>query len=203
MSVTRRQDRYRNFAALRAAERPGVDFRIRERRTPSRVAIIAPHGGNIEFGTSELAIAIAGDDYSFYCFEGLKPADNRSLHITSTAFDEPSGVEIVAASDYVIAIHGWGNMERRVYMGGLDEHLKERIASMIEAAGIKTESSGHMHLQAMNPNNICNRGKRHKGAQLEISSTLRRELTGASARTTTCSAFVSAVRGAIANVAGI
>jgi phage replication-related protein YjqB (UPF0714/DUF867 family) len=53
------------------------------------VAVIAPHGGGIEPGTSELATAIAGDDFSLYLFEGLKSAGNGELHITSTNFDEP------------------------------------------------------------------------------------------------------------------
>ena len=201
--MARRLDSYRNFAELRRAERPDVDFRIRVRRLSAAVAIIAPHGGKIEFGTSELAAAIAGHDYSLYCFEGLKPTGNKALHITSTAFDEPTGVELIAASDYVVAIHGWGDRERRVYMGGLDEPLKKRIAGRLDATGIKTESSGRMHLQAMSKNNICNRGKRRMGAQLEVSATLRQELTGASARTAELTAFVSAVRQGIFDVAGI
>ena len=37
----------------------------------ANIVIIAPHGGGIEPGTSELAIAIAGEELSFAVFEGL------------------------------------------------------------------------------------------------------------------------------------
>src|ERR1019366_7404121 len=74
---------YPNFAALKQAEREGEDFDIvcRPRRSP--VAVIAPHGGEIEPGTSEIAAAIAGDEFNLYCFEGCKPSGNIGLHITS------------------------------------------------------------------------------------------------------------------------
>ncbi|WP_261338761.1 poly-gamma-glutamate hydrolase family protein [Rhizobium leguminosarum] len=51
----------------------GVDFRIGVTRIP--VAIVAPHRGHIEPHTSEIAAAIAGEDFSLYLFEGLNPAD--------------------------------------------------------------------------------------------------------------------------------
>jgi phage replication-related protein YjqB (UPF0714/DUF867 family) len=54
------------------------------------VAIIAPHGGKIEPGTSEIAAAIAGDDYSLYRFQGLRDRPREELHITSAKFDEPT-----------------------------------------------------------------------------------------------------------------
>lgn len=54
-------DRYSNFEALRAEQTEGRDFRIRVGLPEeAMVASIAPHGGAIEPGTSELATAIAG-----------------------------------------------------------------------------------------------------------------------------------------------
>ena len=38
------------------------DFRVRVRRSKSDTVIIAPHGGGIEPGTSEIAEAIAASD---------------------------------------------------------------------------------------------------------------------------------------------
>ena len=62
---------------ITAIERPG-----------SRVLIIAPHGGRIEVGTSELAALIAADEHNLFSFEGLKPrGHNRELHITSRCFE--------------------------------------------------------------------------------------------------------------------
>jgi phage replication-related protein YjqB (UPF0714/DUF867 family) len=201
MTVARRKDNYGRFADLQRAERQDVDYRIRFRRGTVSVAIIAPHGGKIEAGTSELAEAIAGDNYSFYCFEGLKTHDNHRLHLTSTHFDEPTGVALVAASDYVVAIHGWGSKQPLIYMGGLDDILKTRIDGALVSAGFRSESSGRVHLQGMSPKNLCNRGRRGKGAQLEISAMLRADLTRSGKRQLLVT-FVSAVRHAISDVAG-
>jgi phage replication-related protein YjqB (UPF0714/DUF867 family) len=67
---------------------------------------VAPHGGGIEPGTSELADAIAGSDLSFYTFEGLKSSGNTDLHITSTRFDEPMCLTLLASSSVVVTLHG-------------------------------------------------------------------------------------------------
>jgi phage replication-related protein YjqB (UPF0714/DUF867 family) len=80
-------DKYANFQQLSAAERRGIDYRICAVCRDSRVAIIAPHGGKIERGTSDFARAIAGEDYNLYCFEGLRRRPLRDLHITSAHFD--------------------------------------------------------------------------------------------------------------------
>ena len=202
MTMARIRDHYSSFSELQRAEQAGRDYRIVEKARPSSVVIIAPHGGGIEFGTSKIAAAIAGDTYSLYCFEGLKPSGNMKLHITSSRFDEPRSIALVATADYVVAIHGWSDTERRVYMGGLDVTLKKRIAESLKTVGVRTQSKGVMHLQAMSPNNICNRGRLHMGAQLEISVTLRNKLTGAAADPACFATFVDAVRSAIANVAG-
>ncbi|WP_235316605.1 poly-gamma-glutamate hydrolase family protein, partial [Klebsiella quasipneumoniae] len=52
-------------------------------------AIMAPHGGKIESGTTEISVAIAREDLSLYIFNANKTNNNRALHITSARFDEP------------------------------------------------------------------------------------------------------------------
>ncbi len=52
-------DTYPNFAALARKERSGIDYQVRVRRARPAFAIMAPHGGGIEPGTSEIADAIA------------------------------------------------------------------------------------------------------------------------------------------------
>jgi phage replication-related protein YjqB (UPF0714/DUF867 family) len=89
-------DRYRNFADLIEKEVPDRDFRVRVRPSKSDTVIIAPHGGGIEPGTSEIAEAIAATDYSFYAFERRKHHGNGSLHITSSHFDEPQCIALVS-----------------------------------------------------------------------------------------------------------
>jgi phage replication-related protein YjqB (UPF0714/DUF867 family) len=82
-------DTYPNFATLEQHERSGIDYSVLVRRAEPAFAIVAPHGGGIEPGTSEIADAIAVQRWSVYSFEGLKQSGNRVLHITSTCFDEP------------------------------------------------------------------------------------------------------------------
>ena len=54
----------------------------------SDIVIIAPHGGGIEPGTSELAKQIAGKEYSLLLFEGVLNKSNKDiLHVTSTNID--------------------------------------------------------------------------------------------------------------------
>ena len=92
------KDKYDSFSQLAKSETKGQDYRVCLVDRDSTTAVIAPHGGGIELGTSEVAEAIAADDFSFYAFEGIKSAGNRDLHITSTQFDEPACVALVGAS---------------------------------------------------------------------------------------------------------
>ena len=85
-------DKYKNFEELAANEQEGSDFQVRFRTRRGPMAVIAPHGGGIEPGTSELADAIANADLSFYAFEGIKKAANRVLHITSGRFDDKNNI---------------------------------------------------------------------------------------------------------------
>src|SRR5262245_27313861 len=99
-------DKYPNFRTLARHERAGVDFRIVVRAAEPRFAVVAPDGGGIEPGTSEIADAGAGRELSFYAFEGLKPRGNADLHITSTRFDEPLCLSLIGQSGVVVTIHG-------------------------------------------------------------------------------------------------
>ena len=121
-------DKYSNFEALRAEQTEGRDFRVRvASRELAMVALIAPHGGAIEPGTSELAIAIAGEELSYAVFEGIKTIQNRDLHITSTNFDEPRCTELVAGVHTAVAIHGESSQESTVFAGGAELPYKQRI----------------------------------------------------------------------------
>jgi phage replication-related protein YjqB (UPF0714/DUF867 family) len=189
-------DRYANFAALAAAECRGVTYQIRSVERASLVLIVAPHGGAIETGTSRIAEAIAGDDYSFYGFEGLVPdRAHRDLHITAVHFDEPLGCRLIAAADMVIAVHGrWDrNDPETVWLGGLDDPLRDAIGAALCVAGFAALTSGH-RFPGRQPENLCNRGRRRAGVQLEIPTTVRDGLVSDAA---TFVAFSSAVRGAL------
>jgi phage replication-related protein YjqB (UPF0714/DUF867 family) len=169
-------DLYRNFAELKRREREGIDFRICVTQRPPAVAVIAPHGGKIEPATSEIAAAIAGSRYGSYCFEGLRARPHSHLHITSTNFDEPQCLALLAACDLVLAVHGLGGRSKAIDVGGRDHPLRDRIDANLRAAGFDSTVVTSGTHAAASPRNICNRGRRHAGVQLEITKALRDEL---------------------------
>lgn len=191
---------YPNFATLSKQEKP-KNFRIRTSvRKDSRVAVIAPHGGAIEPGTSEIAIAIASNDCSFAAFEGRKAKNNRLLHITSTNFDEPLCIQVVSAAQKVVAIHGENSAEDAVFLGGRDKQLGIQIRAALEEYGFKVAIHPSVALQGLDPANVCNRGLEKAGVQLELSQGLRRRFfcewnaKGRESPTEELTRFVAAVR---------
>src|ERR1700751_5506986 len=90
-------------------------------RPDSSVAVLAPHGGAIEAGTSEIACAVAGSEFNLYVFEGIRESGNyAALHLTSHRFDEPRCLALLSACDHVITVHGCRGEIPRVLLGGLD-----------------------------------------------------------------------------------
>ena len=168
-------DAYSCFEELAKHHPEDIDFRICVTDRSSPVSILAPHGGKIEPGTSEIATAIAGDNYSLYVFEGLMSANNSVLHITSEKFDEPRARSLVEKSDIAIAVHG-----RRddgggaTWLGGRDTRLRDAIGASLKQATF--DVALHHNLPGIKPDNICNRGRTGAGVQLELPKSLRKEL---------------------------
>lgn len=171
-------DKYPDFETLSKHERSGVDFRILVRRAKARFAIVAPHGGGIEPGTSEIAEEVAAQEWSYYAFEGLKAKGNSDLHITSTRFDEPMCLTLVSQSKTIVTIHGeYSDADGEgVFMGGLDAKLGTRLGAGLKAKGFAVGRHPDPRLQGLEPNNVCNRGTSGKGVQLELSRTVRSEM---------------------------
>ena len=164
-------DLYGSYADLAAGEAEGVHYRIRVIDRASPIAIVAPHGGRIEAGTSQTAALIAADVFSLYCFEGL--VSGRRLHITSARFDEPRALALVESADIAIGVHGRADRgdHRTIWLGGLHESLRDAIGAALERVGFKTSTDHHMQGKA--PGNICNRGRLRAGVQLELPMSLR------------------------------
>jgi phage replication-related protein YjqB (UPF0714/DUF867 family) len=165
-------DKYESYEELRRNEQED-HFRIDLQVGLSGVAVMAPHGGGIEPGTTEIAKGVAGSEHTFYAFEGLKQSGNRDLHIMSTNFDEPIGIETARKAQRVVTIHGCAKKEEVVHVGGLDNDLKNKIAAYLSAAGFRVQEYPDSALQGESPNNICNQGKNRRGVQIEVSSGLR------------------------------
>ncbi|MGA9117390.1 MAG: poly-gamma-glutamate hydrolase family protein [Bacteroidota bacterium] len=186
-----RGDRYPSFASLAECASVGVDYRILVRKRHTPIAVVAPHGGGIEPGTSELAEAIAGRTLSLYCFIGLKNARNDVLHITSTRFDEPRSQQLIASAEVVVAIHACGVKDSGIFVGGLHGELKAAIIEALSGGGFNAVDD-NTHHGGRDPRNICNRGLAGGGVQLELSTGLRRRMfqgLSRKGRTTTTATF--------------
>jgi len=166
--------KYESYRELRETEQEGRDYRIRSWPGESGIAVMAPHGGEIEPGTTEIAEAMARNGHAFYSFEGIKPDHNQDLHIASTCFDEPVAGGIAAAATRVITIHGCRESEEAVVVGGLDTELRASVRERLEKAGFSVREDPR--LPGRSRMNICNRCGRGRGVQLEVTRGLRRRL---------------------------
>ena len=202
-------DKYSTFEALRNAEVAGA-YRVEVWDVGARVAILAPHGGGIEPGTSEVCRGIARGDLSLYLFEGTKKQGNADLHITSTKFDEPHSALLLKAVEVAVAVHGEGGDQEVVYLGGAHVKLGERLGAELDQLGFRVERHTSPWLQGTDPKNICNRCAGGRGVQLELSAGLRRtffsSLSSAAGRakgTERLALFCQGVRTALAPLGGL
>jgi phage replication-related protein YjqB (UPF0714/DUF867 family) len=170
------RDKYANFAELEKNEIANKDYAVLYRELDSRVAIMAPHGGGIEPGTVDIADAIAGCNYTFYAFKGLKKNGNKVLHINSNTFDEPLALKVSQSTDIVVSVHGSQGTEEMVHIGGRHEELKQALMVALKAGGFEAIICDIPGLSGIKPDNLCNRCRTGKGVQLELSMGLRKKL---------------------------
>lgn len=174
LAGTASADTYSSYNSLKAHKTINVDYKIVSRDTASSTAVIAIHGGTIEFETTQIADKVASKGgYDFYSFEGLK--SGSTLHITATKFDEPIGRSLVAKSNKTLSVHGCTGSSQFTYIGGLDKTLAAKVKSALQAAGFKT-ATAPSSLGGTATANICNSNSVHKGVQLELSSGMRSQL---------------------------
>ena len=129
-------DKYRDFSELSRHEIEGKDYKIECRDRGSQILILAIHGGKIERGTAEIAYRIAGQEYSFYTFLGIKTRGNKDLHIASLKFDEPRCRAAVAAAEIAVSIHGHNDDQNEfVMIGGLHGEIVPVLQTELENAG--------------------------------------------------------------------
>jgi phage replication-related protein YjqB (UPF0714/DUF867 family) len=182
----------------------GVDYARRHRRherfddtlartdeTP-RTVILAPHGGGIEPGTSELCLAVAGYHpanlpqnppagvtYDYWMLEGVREDDNRLLHVTSTGCDDDMAVSLCAGSLNALALHGFADDDQVVLVGGATPDstpnpLRDLLLDGLRDAHFDARGAGQgRELNGNATCNIVNRTMLGMGAQLELSTPLR------------------------------
>ncbi|GAG29954.1 unnamed protein product, partial [marine sediment metagenome] len=84
-------------------------------------------------------------------------------------------IEICKTSDNVVAVHGAEEDGEIVYVGGRDEDLKHRTIEKLKDAGFNAQEDKTNH-SGQDNGNICNKGVKKEGLQLEISSGLRKKM---------------------------
>jgi phage replication-related protein YjqB (UPF0714/DUF867 family) len=165
---------YLSFDELAAAHLEGRDFsRTVKCVENSKVAVIAPHGGQIEPHTDIIATCLAGSNFSLYCFLSNLPSSKANLHIASHRFDDLACLNLIASHQYVVAVHGWARRGEALMVGGLDTELRGQIVATAQALGIEA-LTGAGALKGTHPLNVCNRGQRSRGVQIELTMGLRR-----------------------------
>ncbi|GGF22201.1 UPF0714 protein YjqB [Halobacillus andaensis] len=176
---------YNTFDDLKKENEAGRDYTIISEPCDSDVIIIAIHGGGIEAGCSELAMATAQRGrFSYYCFEGLRRKGNRDLHVSSIRFDEPKALQMTGAHSYSLAYHGYEEAKlKHTLVGGADRAGRQKVYEALTAAGFSAEMlSDKSPMAGIDPRNIVNQNKRGMGVQLEISKAQREAFFGNNTR---------------------
>ncbi|MEU4289762.1 poly-gamma-glutamate hydrolase family protein [Kribbella sp. NPDC026596] len=204
------------------------DDDLTEQSAVQRTTILAPHGGGIEAGTSELCLAIAGYHpadliptpadgplHDYWMFEGLRDSGNSELHVTSTGCDDHVARALAAGSLNAVGLHGCTTSEaelpngtQAVLVGGLNTTFKSHLLTRLTAARIRAiDADSVPDLNGDEPLNIANRTLLGVGAQLELTTPLRRAMfrinTRADRKNTTLRlfwSFTTAARAAIADL---
>ena len=184
----------------------GVDYARRYRRhervddTLARTddvpksTILAPHGGGIEPGTSELCLAVAGYHpaglpqippagvtYDYWMLEGVREHGNAELHVTAVGCDDGVAVSLCAGSLNALALHGFqpgppdmSEDDQVVLVGGGSTTLRGYLLEGLHTADFDARDAGqHGELNGDATCNIVNRTLLAMGAQLELSTPLR------------------------------
>lgn len=186
-----RKDIYPDFETLKKNHVYGRDYRISVTDRKSPVTVLAIHGGRIEWGTSEVARELAGEDWNLYLFEGLMK-NSRSLHITSPHFNEPSAVALSASSVLTVAVHRQYQEGDIICVGGGNAAVSKSVADSLAEYGFSVEQPCK-RLPGDGPSYIGNRAK-NGGVQLELSNDIGRTILTDKAK---LSRFCSAVRSAV------
>lgn len=132
-----------------------------------------PSYEDLEKAQADIARVIAGNYFNRYLFDGILPSGNYvALRLTSHRFDELRCLDLLAQCDHVISMHGCRGEAQHALVGGLDEPLKAAVAQAIWAPSIDTRIEDHQ-FPATEPKNICNRGRRGVGVQVEMTMPLR------------------------------
>lgn len=196
-NTIKRRDKYKSIDELKKFLKEGKDYKIETTDRKSKVTVVAPHGGYIEPGSSELAKAIAAQDFNFFNFKGLDNKHPRKAHVTSAHFSDPQLSKLLESSDLCISVHGMRGDPKAVFVGGLNKPLRTMVAKYLKEAGFPVTANPPW-FKGEHPNNFVNKPKDH-GVQLELSWGMRKEIMSSQnpGKKPLFDQFVNAVRKAI------
>jgi phage replication-related protein YjqB (UPF0714/DUF867 family) len=201
----------------------GTDFGRRSRRngvldndptargSVALSTVVAPHGGGIEPGTSELCVAIAGyhpatlvatggPPYDYWMLEGLRSTNNSELHVTTTHCDDAMALSLCGGARTALSLHGCtvaaANGMGEVLVGGRNTALRGLLIARLRDAGFDAvDATSHPSLGGVAPENLTNRTLLGAGVQLEIITPVRDAMftvnTHAQRKNTTTATFWS------------
>lgn len=146
----------------------------------SRLGVMAYHGGNLEVGTDDIAVAVA-DQVGASCYVIRQP-DDLAWHIPSRRFGPAESDEMDRFLDHVdevVTIHGYGrrSMLTTVLLGGRNRPLAARLGSHLRAGlpGYEViDDLDHIPppLRGVHDDNPVNRPQR-RGVQIELPPRVR------------------------------
>jgi phage replication-related protein YjqB (UPF0714/DUF867 family) len=163
----------------------GRDFRVAFGDSNiEKCFLVAPHGGGIEPGTSEIMRSVAElGGWAWYEFAGyLRHGNKESLHIPSTEFDEPTLLGLLPRAGLIVTLHGANEAGKPlVFVGGRFELgrqvMMDAINDSIEGHGISaidaSQHAGEKQISGLQESNIANRGRMGQGIQMEFSREAR------------------------------
>ncbi|WP_259337337.1 poly-gamma-glutamate hydrolase family protein [Staphylococcus capitis] len=170
------KDRFKSMTDLFKHTKRNVDWKKEVKKVGSHVLIIAPHGGNIEAGTTELTKLIANDNhYDYFSFTVLRKKHAEDLHVTSSHCNDPTLLNMVKSKDYAVSIHGAKGDKPVIYLGGLDTPLKESIKKQLVKHHFVVKIAP-TYLGGDLKENFINEDIKGKGVQLELTTALRKSL---------------------------
>ncbi|MCJ1661261.1 poly-gamma-glutamate hydrolase family protein [Staphylococcus sp. NRL 18/288] len=174
--VVPHKDHFRSMTQLFANTKEGVDWKKEIKKTGSNVIIVAPHGGNIEKGTTELTKMVAKHNhYDYYSFTVLSQQNPEKFHVTSSHYNDPTLLNMVKSKDFAVSIHGAKGDKPVIYLGGLDTELKEAIKQQLLKQHF-TVKIAPSYLGGDLKQNFVNRDFKDKGVQLELTTAFRKSL---------------------------
>lgn len=182
------------------------DYVVTVANAGSGVTVLSFHGGEIEPGTSEISSEVARRyGWNRYDLNAngtpqcLSPYDSnfKKLHITSTKFDDPRAVALVAAHPKAVAIHGRSATYQKgdICVGGKDAAARSAFIDYVDsnaaawggypldAIDATTAASGDCSdpdLRGKDDANLVNRTSSRAGLQLELHPLFRDDLVNAS-----------------------